>query len=273
MIDSHQHFWKYDPQKHGWITDEMNVIQRDFLPEYLKPFLNIHQIEGSVAVQAEQSEEETLFLLSLADKHDFIKGVVGWVDLQAIDLRKRLEYYATFPKLKGFRHILQAEPKGFLSNRLFINGVRSLNDFNFTYDLLVYHHQLEEALYFASQLRDVKMVLDHIGKPSIRTGEKTQWELNLAASATFEQMYCKLSGLVTEADWKKWTYEDIEPFLDEVFESFGPDRIMYGSDWPVCLLAGSYEQQFSVVDRYLSRLSDSEKAKVFGENAKRFYNL
>jgi L-fuconolactonase len=195
------------------------------------------------------------------------------VDLRAHDLEDRLQYFSRFPKLKGFRHIVQAEPKGFLSNPQFINGVRKLQKFNFTFDLLIYHHQLEESLYFANQVRNVNVVVDHIAKPSIRSGEKTHWELNMAALSTFPNVYCKLSGMVTEADWKNWTYEDIEPFIDEIFEFFGADRVMYGSDWPVCLLAASYEQQFSVVERYLSRLSASEKRKVFDENAKRFYNL
>ena len=273
MIDAHQHFWKYDPIAHAWITKEMKVLQRDFLPTDLKPLLEKNGISGCVAVQAEQSEEESEFLLELAQQHHFIRGVVGWVNLRAQNLQARLEYYRTKTKMKGFRHIVQAEPKGFLLQSAFINGVRQLAHYHFTYDLLIYHHQMEEALAFIGKLKEVKIVLDHIGKPSIRTGEKTHWELNLAALSTFENVYCKLSGMVTEASWKTWTYEDIEPFLDEVFETFGPHRVMYGSDWPVCLLAGSYERQLSVVQRYLEKLSSSEKAMIFGENARRFYNL
>jgi L-fuconolactonase len=273
MIDSHQHFWKYDPVSHAWITTEMRIIKRDFLPEHLTPILEKHGMEGCVAVQAEQSDEETEFLLALADKNDFIKGVVGWINLRSRDLEQRLQYYSGVPKLKGFRHIVQSEAKGFLLQPAFIQGVKLLSKYNFTYDLLIYHHQLDEALTFASEVKDVRIVVDHIAKPSIRTGEKTQWELNLAALSTFENVYCKISGMVTEANWKNWTYEQISPYLDEVFECFGTNRVMYGSDWPVCLLAATYEQQFLVIQHYISKLSPGEKANVLGENAKRFYNL
>jgi L-fuconolactonase len=272
-IDSHQHFWKYNPVRDAWITDEMSGIQRDFLPEDLLPLLQQHSIDGCVAVQADQSEAETHFLLSLADKYSFIKGVVGWIDLKANDLAQRLEYFRQFPKLKGFRHVVQGEPKGFLSDSKFLAGVKKLSSFGFTYDLLIYHHQLKEALPFVQQLGEVKIVIDHIAKPSIKTGEKTHWELNMAALATFQNVYCKISGMVTEAHWNTWKQEDFDPYLDEVFEVFGPNRVMYGSDWPVCLVAATYESQFSIILNYLSRLSSAEKRLVLGENAERFYNL
>lgn len=272
-IDAHQHFWKFDPVRDGWINNDMKVIQRDFLPEDLKPVLAARSVDGCVAVQADQSEDETHFLLSLAEKHDFIKGVVGWVDLRSDKLRDRLHYFSQFPKLKGFRHVVQGEPKGFLSNPAFINGVRLLRSLNFTYDLLLYHHQLEEALVFLQQVPDVNIVIDHIAKPSIRTGEKTQWELNMAAAATFKNVWCKVSGMVTEADWKNWKTGDFTPYLDEVFEAFGPERILYGSDWPVCLIAASYDQQYAIVESFISNLSQHEKNLVMGENARRFYNL
>jgi L-fuconolactonase len=198
---------------------------------------------------------------------------VGWIDLRAPDLDERLQYFSKFPKLKGFRHIVQGEPKGFLSDPAFIRGVRKLAAYNFTYDLLIYYPQLEEALAFVHHVPDVKIVVDHMAKPSIRTKEKTHWELNMAALATFRNVYCKLSGMVTEADWTSWKGEDFEPYLDEVFEFFGANRLMYGSDWPVCLVAGSYDDQLSIVREYASRLSPSEKQMVFGDNAKRFYNL
>lgn len=273
IIDSHQHFWKYSPETHAWVSDEMSVLKKDFLPDQFIQIIDQQKISGTVAVQAEQSEKETDFLLSLATQFPFIKGVVGWVDLLNSNLESRLEYYKQNKVLKGFRHIVQSEPKGFLKDQKFVDGVNKLAQFGFTYDLLIYHHQLGEALDFASKTPKVKIVLDHIAKPSIKTGQKTHWELNLAALATFENISCKLSGMITEANWKDWTYEQLEPFIDEVFEAFGPDRIMYGSDWPVCLLAGDYEDQFSVVQKYISRLSESEKQKVLGENAKRFYNL
>jgi L-fuconolactonase len=273
IVDAHQHFWNYSPETHSWISDDMNVLKRNFLPEDFLSIVKANEIKGTIAVQADQTEQETGFLLSLAKNSDFIKGVIGWVDLRSSLLDEKLKKYSDEKLLKGFRHVVQSEPKGFLLDPKFIAGVNNLADYNFTYDLLIYHHQLEEALQFAAQTTRVKIVVDHIAKPSIRTGEKTHWELNLAALSSFKNIHCKLSGMVTEASWKKWSYDDLEPFIDEVFEAFGADRIMYGSDWPVCLVAGSYDDQFSVVGRYISRLSESEKRNVLGENAKRFYNL
>jgi L-fuconolactonase len=273
VIDSHQHFWKYDPVRHAWINDEMKVIQKDFLPGQLHPLLQHNGIDGCVTVQVDQTEEETHFMLSLAEKNPFIKGVVGWVDLRADDLENRLESFTQFPRLKGFRHIVQGEPDGFLSDRKFVEGVKKLERYNFTYDLLIYHHQLTEALAFIQHVPNVKVVIDHIAKPSIRTGEKTHWELNMAAMATFKNVYCKVSGMVTEANWRNWKPTDFTPYLDEIFETFGPARVMYGSDWPVCLVAASYEQQFGIVQQYITQLSSSEKQQVMGRNAETFYNL
>ncbi|HEY9005824.1 MAG TPA: amidohydrolase family protein [Ohtaekwangia sp.] len=273
MIDSHQHFWKYSPVKDAWIADDMRVIQRDFFPEDLAPILAANNIDGCVAVQADQSEAETHFLLELAGQHDFIKGVVGWVDLRADNLTERLAYFSQYKKLKGFRHIVQGEPAGFMLDPKFIKGVKALSSFHYTYDLLLYHYQLEEALQFVEQVPDVKIVVDHIAKPSIRTKEKTKWELNMAALSTFENVYCKVSGMVTEADWKNWKKEDFFPYLDELQETFGVHRLLYGSDWPVCLVAGTYEQQLSIVQSYFSTFSNDENNLVMGENARKFYNL
>lgn len=272
-IDSHQHFWKYNPVTHQWISEEMKLIRKDFLPDQLAPILNQNNIDACVAVQADQTEEENHFLLSLAKQHDIIKGIVGWVDFRAENVDERLQYFQQFSKLKGFRHVVQGEPKGFLADRKFIAGVKKLQDYNFTYDLLIYHYQLEEALAFVSHLPNVRIVIDHIAKPSISTGEKTHWELNMAALATFQNVYCKISGMVTEADWQNWKHQDFTPYLDEVFEAFGPSRIMYGSDWPVCLVAGSYEQQYGIVTKYIEKLTPLEKQMVMGENAETFYNL
>lgn len=273
MIDSHQHFWKYDPQKFSWITEEMMMIRKDFLPADLAPVLKENGFDGCVAVQADSTHEETLFLLSLAEKFDFVKGVVGWVDFTAPDLDDQLQHYRTFPKLKGFRHIAQAEPRGFLVHPEFVAGVRRLASQNFTYDLLVYHHQLDDALAFVASVEEVPVVVDHLAKPSIRTREKTHWELQMASLSTFQNVYCKLSGMVTEANWHHWKYEDFVPYLDELMETFGPDRLMYGSDWPVCLVAASYEEQLSIVQQYIATLSPSEKERIMGGNAERFYNL
>jgi len=272
-IDAHQHFWKYHPQRDAWITEDMQVLRRDFTPEDLLPILVQNGIDGCVAVQADQSEDETNFLLACANQHAFIQGVVGWIDFRDPALEKRLDYVKQFEKLKGFRHIVQAEPAGFLSDGNFRRGVALAASHGFTYDLLILHHQFPDALPFIHSLPDVPIVIDHIGKPSIKTKEKTHWELNLAAASSFQNVYCKLSGLVTEAEWNQWTRDDFFPFLDEVFECFGTDRVMYGSDWPVCLLSASYEQQLSIVNDYLQELSAEERAKVMGGNAIRFYKL
>jgi L-fuconolactonase len=273
MIDAHQHFWRYDAVRDSWITEDMGVIRRDFLPADLKPLLERHGIEGCVAVQADQSETETNFLLALADQVEFIKGVVGWVDLRSPDLEERLQHFSQYKKLKGFRHVIQGEPAGFMTQSSFIQGVKMLARYGFTYDLLVYHYQLEEALKFVYELGDVPIVVDHLAKPSIRSGEKTQWELNMAALSTFENVYCKISGMVTEANWKTWKPSDFHPYMDELFETFGADRLMYGSDWPVCLVAASYDQQVDIVTSYLEEFSSREKKQVMHENAVKFYNL
>lgn len=273
IIDSHHHLWKYAPFTHAWITDEMKVLQRDFLPKEFLDVLNKHSVEGCVVVQASQTEEETEFLLSLANEYEFIKGVVGWVDLKSPDLELRLEYFSQFKKLKGFRHVVQSEPAGFLSDTQFIEGVRKLNKFNFTYDLLIYHYQLKEAVSFLQQVTDVNIVVDHLAKPSIKTKELASWKSYMRIAAYYDNVYCKVSGMVTEADWHNWREDDFIPYLDEVFAMFGTQRVMYGSDWPVCLLAASYEKQLSLIQRYLSGFSDGEKELVMGKNAKIFYNL
>jgi L-fuconolactonase len=224
-------------------------------------------------VQADQSEAETLFLMALAERHAFIKGVVGWVDLRSRDLKERLQHYSSHKKIKGFRHIVQAEPPVFLEDPAFISGVNLLGEFGFTYDLLIKATQLPEALRFLAKVRQTRIVIDHLAKPSIRTGEKTHWELSLAAASTFDNVYCKVSGMVTEADWHNWKLEDFFPYLDEAFETFGADRLMYGSDWPVCLLAARYEQQLEIMSAYLAPFSSDEKHKVMHENARRFYNI
>jgi L-fuconolactonase len=273
ILDSHQHFWKYDPVKEAWITEAMDVIRRDFMPEDLKPLLDQSHVSGCIAVQADQSEAETRFLLSLADQHAFIQGVVGWVDLRSDKLAERLEYFSSFPKLKGFRHIAQPEPAGFLTDPKFIRGVRLLAKYNYTYDLLIGQQQLEEALLFVREVPDVKIVIDHMAKPAIRAKEKTHWELSMAALSTFEHVYCKLSGMVTEADWQAWKPLDFFPYLDELFESFGSSRLLYGSDWPVCLVAASYEQQLFILQSYLAEFPSGEKQQVLAENARKFYNI
>jgi L-fuconolactonase len=272
-IDSHQHFWKYDPVRDAWITPDREAIRRDFLPDDLRPLLRDSNIDGSVNVQVDQSAKETLMMLRLADQNPFIKGVVGWVDLRSPGVNDQLAYLSQYKKLKGFRHIVQAEPDGFLLQKDFLRGIKSLADFGYTYDLLVYPTQLQEAVGFVRQFPAQKFVLDHMAKPLIREGSFEPWKKYIANLASAGNVYCKLSGMVTEADWKKWEPADFRPYLDVVFSCFGPQRLLYGSDWPVCLLASTYQQQLAIVEDYINPLSFSEKQHIMGENAVQFYNL
>jgi L-fuconolactonase len=272
-IDSHQHFWIFDEKRDSWITPEMSAIRKNFLPEDLKPILKANGIDGCVAVQAAQSDSETEFLLQLAEANDFIKGVVGWVDLRSPDLYEKLEKYSQFEKLKGFRHVVQGLPEGFMLQSDFMRGVGQLVAFDFTYDILIYPDQLKEAFNFAVRLPHVQFVLDHIAKPLIKKGEVVKWTNDMRLLAELPNVQCKVSGMVTEADWQDWERADFRPYLDVVFEVFGADRLMFGSDWPVCLVAAEYEGVKGILTDYLSMFSDSEMKKVMGGNAAKFYNL
>lgn len=257
----------------AWITEEMKVIQRDFLPADLVPLLEKNKIDGCVAVQADQSEEETHFLLSLAADNSFIKGVVGWVDLRSASIMDRLSYFSGFEKLKGFRHVAQGEPVGFLRGHEFSNGIRALTAFNVTYDILIYPHQIQDAIWLVNQHPDQQFVVDHIAKPVIREKEFHNWSAGMKELASCSNVSCKLSGMVTEAVWDGWTLDDFTPYLDFIMRHFGTDRVMYGSDWPVCLLAAPYEKQLGILETYLKPFSDSEKHQIMGDNATGFYNL
>jgi L-fuconolactonase len=273
-IDSHQHFWKFDPVRDSWIGKEMAVIQRDFMPEDLKPVLNKLGIDGCVAVQADQSEAETAFLLGLAEKHDFIKGVVGWIDLRGNDVGKRLEYFSGFKKLKGFRHVLQGEgDRALMLHPQFINGIRALKRHDFTYDILIFPDQLGYTHQFVKDFGGQRFVLDHIAKPDIKNKNIEKWANGIKAIAKHENVWCKVSGMITEADWYAWVLTDFTPYMDVIFEAFGPKRVMFGSDWPVCNVAGGYQQMLSVVKNYVVKLSDDEQARFWGLNAIEFYKL
>lgn len=273
-VDSHQHFWRYDPVRDAWITDEMAVLKRDFLPADLLPELRANGIDACVAVQADQSEEETRFLLDLAENHSEIAGVVGWVNLLEENLGERLEHFSRFRKLRGFRHIVQAEPDDrFLMRKEFLRGIGMLSRFGFTYDILIYPRHLPVANEFVQQFPSQKFVVDHMAKPPIKARELDEWSRVIRAISTHPNVWCKLSGLVTEADWKRWTPDDFRPYLDEVFKAFGVDRLMFGSDWPVCLLGGNYGRVKAIVDDYTQSFSAADKDKIFGGNAARFYGL
>lgn len=272
-IDAHQHFWKFDPVRDNWITTDMINIRRDFLPIDLEPIHEQHSIYGCVAVQADQSPAETTFLLNLAHDHSFIKAVVGWVDLCAPNINYLLDEYSDNSKLKGFRHIVQAEKPGFMLNPGFQRGIAALTAYGYTYDILVRHSQLHEATALAEMNPDQAFVLDHLGKPDIRHKNKAQWKTELKKIAVNENVFCKLSGMITEADLNTWTKEDIYPFMDIALEAFGTKRLMFGSDWPVCKLAGEYERVLDVVESYTNRLSILEQEDIWSDTARRFYKL
>ncbi|HZJ19685.1 MAG TPA: amidohydrolase family protein [Pricia sp.] len=273
-IDSHQHFWKYNPEKHAWIDDNMSFIRRDFLPSDLKPVYSENGIDGGVAVQADQTLEETDFLLDLARDNDFIKGVVGWADLRAKNLEETLEKYTSNEKLKGWRHIVQGEADpNFLLRPEFMRGISYLEKFGYTYDILVFPHQLGAVLEFVKHFPNQKFVIDHIAKPYIKDGFYEGWALLMEAISQHENVYCKVSGMITEADYNSWTPEQVHHYLHHVLEVFGSERLMFGSDWPVCLVAGNYGQVKAVVTDFISGLGEIDKNRVMGENALAFYRL
>ncbi len=272
-IDAHQHFWQYDPARYGWITDEMTLLRRDFLPADLEPHLRQNGIDGCVAVQADQSEAETTFLLQLADAYEIVRGVVGWVDLRAENLSQRLAYFSRFNALKGFRHVAQVEAPDFLARPEVIHGIRQLADYDYTYDILIYPNQLKAALQLVRAIPDVRFVIDHLAKPDVKAGKINTWSNFMTEIAKQPNVCCKLSGLATEADWRNWQPQQFYAYLDVVFEQFGPDRLLFGSDWPVCYLAADYTQVKLLIDSYINPWGDEVRQKVFGANAIDFYQL
>lgn len=273
-IDAHQHFWNFDRVRDSWINDEMAIIQRDFLPQDLQPLLTENNLDGSVLVQCDQSEKENEFLLNHANDFDFIKGVVGWVDLQSNDIEERLAYYHSFNKMKGFRHILQGEAeRGMMLRPAFMNGISKLKNFDFTYDILIYPDQIQYVGDFVKTFPDQKFVIDHIAKPNIKEKNISEWKKGMEALAEYPNLYCKISGMVTEADWKNRGKEDCNPYMDTIVEAFGTKRIMFGSDWPVCLVAANYQQTMEIAVNYFSSFTQSEQEDFFGLNAINFYNL
>jgi L-fuconolactonase len=272
-VDSHQHYWHFDPVRDAWIDGTMPQLQRDFLPTDVAPALAAAGIDAVVAVQADQSEKETDFLLDLAARHPMIRGVVGWTDLRASDLDDTLTRRRTTPALKGFRHIAQAEPDDFLTWPDVMAGVRRLGDHGFTYDILIHARQLLAAERLVAACPDVQFVLDHCAKPPIASGDLAAWRVGLTAVARHAHVTCKVSGLITEAHWTTWTREQIEPCLDAAAEAFGPERLMFGSDWPVCLLAGEYARVADLVETWALRLTASERRRVFGGTAAAVYRL
>jgi len=273
-IDSHQHFWVYDPREYEWIDDSMAALRRDFLPHDLKPELDLAGFQGSVAVQARQTTEETRWLLQLAASSPFILGVVGWVDLPSPDVRSQLREFSQNPKLVGVRHVVQGEPdERFMLRPEFLRGIAALEEFDLAYDILIYSKHLPVAAEFVRQFPRQRFVLDHLAKPPIKSGSLQPWERGIRELADFPNVLCKLSGLVTEADWQQWKPEHIAPYLDVAFECFGAERLMIGSDWPVCTAAASYARAMGVVEDHIGRQSIQAKDSILGGNAQRFWKL
>lgn len=275
VIDSHQHFWNYQPLRDAWITEDMRAIRTDFTPYDLLRELKENQVDGSVAVQADQSENETSFLVDIAERHDFVKGVVGWIDLQSDTVEERLNFYhSTTSTVKGFRHIVQSETDdNFLLTDKFCRGIGLLKNYSFTYDILIYPKQLPAAIRFVERFPDQKFVLDHIAKPDIKNKKLEPWSGHIRELAAFGNLYCKISGIITEADWNRWQPEDVKPYLDVIFQAFGCNRLMFGSDWPVCLVAGSYGKVKGIITDYIQQFTEEQRQAVMADNAITFYGL
>ena len=273
-IDAHQHFWLYNSAEYGWIDESMAAIRRDFLPEDLAGELSANEFNGSVAVQARQTLEETRWLLELAAASPRILGVIGWVGLRSPDVHSQLKPFARNPKLVGVRHIVQAETDDrFLLRPDFLCGISLLEEFDLAYDILIYTRHLPVAAEFVEKFPRQRFVLDHMAKPPIKAGEIDVWEKGIRQLAAFPNVFCKVSGLVTEADWHYWTPEQIRPYLDVVFDAFGSERLMIGSDWPVCLVAGQYSRVMNVVNDYVRSNCPGALEAILGGNAQRFWQL
>jgi L-fuconolactonase len=272
-LDSHQHFWQYNESDYGWMSDQHAIIKRDFLPEHLQTLLEAENMDGCIAVQARQTLEETDFLLKLANENSFIKGVVGWIPFCDIQLENYLEQYAGLEKMVGFRHVIHDEPHDqFILRADFNKGIQALSSYSLCYDLLIFERHLPQTIQFVDQHPNLSMVIDHIAKPRIRKDEfDYTWAANIKRLAERAQVTCKLSGLVTEVQGSTWDKAMLKPYFDVVLEAFGPNRIMFGSDWPVCLLQSNYNKWVETVLSFITSLTDSEQAAIMGGTAERVY--
>ena len=274
MIDSHQHFWNYNEERDTWITPEMSILRKDYYPSYSEGLFRENGFTGCVAVQADSSEEETLFLLALAEQNEFIHGVVGWVDLQSSNIEDRLAYFSQFEAIKGFRHIVQGEKDpNFLARKEFIRGVKALASFDLSYDLLIYPHQIESAISFCQTCDDQRIVLDHLAKAPLKSGDISAWKKKIAAFKSLDHVSAKISGIVTEANDQNWTPDQVNEIIEVSLDVFGPSRLLIGSDYPVVLLNSTLERWVSTFKNQLSGLSASEQAKIYEGNAIEFYQL
>lgn len=274
IIDAHHHFWMYSKKEYGWISDQMSALQRDFLPVHLAAVLKEAGVNGAVSVQARQTLEETRFLLKHAHDNEFLRGVVGWVPLIEANVAKSLEEFAAQPKMKGVRHVLQDErDDNYILREDFNRGIQQLKPLKLRYDILIFEKHLPQTIKFVDRHPDQTFILDHIAKPKIKQHEIEPWKANLIELAKRPNVYCKLSGMVTEADHQKWTEADLAPYIDTALAAFGPKRLMYGSDWPVCLLASPYKRWYDTVTAAVSKLSESERARLLGGTAIEAYGL
>ncbi len=274
IIDAHHHLWQFNPEEYSWMDESMDILKRDYMPVDLEGQLAGAGVAGTVVVQARQKIEETAWLLGLAEEYDFIRAVVGWVDLRSEELEQQLESFAEHPKMAGVRHVIHDEPDDdFMLGSAFVKGIEKLQKYDLSYDLLLFSKHLTRAAELATMFPEQRFVLDHISKPLIREGILEPWEDDLALLASCPNVWCKISGMITEADHKHWKFEDLAPYMDVVVEAFGTDRIMLGSDWPVCLLAGEYGEVMNIGIGYFSDFSKQQQSRIFTENCKTFYNI
>ena len=274
IIDTHHHYWNFNPVDFDWIDDEMAKIRRDFLPTDLKETLKDSEVEGVVTVQARQNLEETEWLLEQAQENNFMKGIVGWLPLADKNFKEILEKYSQNQSLKGVRHVVQGEPDpGFILGKEFNRGISLLKNYGLVYDILIFEHQLVNTIRFVDQHPGQQFVLDHIAKPRIKANELEPWAKNLKELAKRENVSCKISGMVTEADFTNWSEEQLKPYFNVVLEAFGPHRLLFGSDWPVCLVATNYADWLRVVKKNLAQFSDNEQELILNKNAQRIYQL
>jgi L-fuconolactonase len=274
IIDAHHHLWRFNTADYGWMDDSMKVLQRDYLPSDLEAEIGKAEVSGTIVVQARQIPEETRWLLDLADENPFMKGVVGWVDLRSPDLEKQLMTFSGHPKLVGVRHVIHDEADDdFMLRPAFVKGIEMLKEFNLTYDLLLFPKHLERSIELVSMFPDQRFVLDHISKPFIKSGIVQPWKDDIEALAAQPNVWCKISGMVTEADLAGWNYKDFVPYMKVVCDAFGPARIMLGSDWPVCRLAGEYAEVMEIPKSFIGPLSESEKERIYSLNAIECYQL
>ncbi|WP_445430970.1 amidohydrolase family protein [Chryseobacterium indoltheticum] len=273
IIDSHVHFWKFDPVRDAWITKDMAVIRKDFLPEDFSLYLNENSIDGCIAVQADQSDEETAFLVNFAKENPFIKGFVGWIDLTSDKLEQLLQNYQSEKLIKGFRHIAEGEKLDFLLQKNVLNGIALLHQYNYTFDILLRQDQLSDAVKLSEKLPDQPFILDHCGKPDLKKNDLKDWKSNIAELAKNPNIYCKISGLLTQGNWNTIDEKSIFEILDFIFLKFGIKRVVFGSDWPVMLLGGNYALWLELISKYVSQFSKEEQQLFFSGNAMKFYKL